>query len=183
MRVKTALALINQVLGEVLDEQAGDFDPETRWAITWFTQHGFDEARYGVAEQLAVAMDVSVAGMQGSGILRQGGGKVRLLPPEELPAGWDPRHDLRTPVWEATHHLIRRLEDGSADAAGELLALLGGLGEAAQHLAYRLYLECERSRPALANRYNALVADWSRIHAAATSAPGEAPAAQQQLDV
>ncbi|MGH3923929.1 MAG: DUF1156 domain-containing protein, partial [Pseudonocardiaceae bacterium] len=36
MRVRTALGLINQVLGEVLTEQEGEFDPDTRWAIRWF---------------------------------------------------------------------------------------------------------------------------------------------------
>jgi putative DNA methylase len=33
--VREALALINQVLDEVLAEQEGDFDADTRWAITW----------------------------------------------------------------------------------------------------------------------------------------------------
>ncbi|MGI8407602.1 MAG: DUF1156 domain-containing protein [Actinomycetota bacterium] len=36
MRVRTALGLINQVLGKVLDEQEEEFDSETRWAIQWF---------------------------------------------------------------------------------------------------------------------------------------------------
>ena len=42
MTVRTALSLINQTLTEVLSEQEDEFDPDTRWAIPWFEQHGFD---------------------------------------------------------------------------------------------------------------------------------------------
>ena len=34
--VRAALALINQTLDEALAEQEGDFDADTRWALTWF---------------------------------------------------------------------------------------------------------------------------------------------------
>ena len=40
--VREALALINQTLDEVLAEQEGDFDADTRWALAWFEQSGFD---------------------------------------------------------------------------------------------------------------------------------------------
>jgi len=36
MRVRTALALINQALDEYLSEQEGAYDPDTRWALAWF---------------------------------------------------------------------------------------------------------------------------------------------------
>ena len=36
MSVRTALALINQSLDEVLAEQEGEFDSDTRWALAWF---------------------------------------------------------------------------------------------------------------------------------------------------
>ena len=52
MSVREALALINQILGEVLAEQEGDFDADSRWAVAWFEQHGFDEGDYGDAETL-----------------------------------------------------------------------------------------------------------------------------------
>jgi len=53
LTVREALALINQTLGEVLAEQEGDFDSDTRWALTWFDQAGFAEGDFGVAEQLS----------------------------------------------------------------------------------------------------------------------------------
>lgn len=36
MTVRAALGIINQVLDEVLAEQEGDFDADTRWALAWF---------------------------------------------------------------------------------------------------------------------------------------------------
>jgi putative DNA methylase len=173
MRVRTALGLINQVLGQVLDEQEEEFDAETRWAVHWFSQFYGDEGPYGVAEQLAVSMNVAVSSMVESGILVSGGGKARLLGRDELPDDWDPTRDLRTPVWEATQHLVKRLETDSEASAGRLLRHLGGLGESAQLLAYRLYTVCEKARPALAGPYNALVASWPEIqrHARETTQP------------
>ncbi len=38
-----ALALINLSLDEVLAEQEGEFDADTRWALAWFDQNGFNE--------------------------------------------------------------------------------------------------------------------------------------------
>lgn len=163
MRVRTALGLINQVLDEVLEEQQQDFDDETRWAINWFSQFYFDQGAYGTAEQLAVSMDVSISGLVSSGILESGGGHVRLLARDELPENWDPRTDLRKPVWEATQHLVRRLESEGEASAARLLRRMPSLGESAQLLAYRLYTLCERSRPSLAGPYNALVASWPEI--------------------
>jgi putative DNA methylase len=61
--VRDALALINETLDEILAEQEGDFDADTRWAVAWFEQQGFNEAEYGQAEILSKAKNTSVAGM------------------------------------------------------------------------------------------------------------------------
>jgi putative DNA methylase len=63
MPVKEALALINETLDDALAEQEGDFDTDTRWALTWFEQMGFAEGDYGLAETLSKAKNTSVAGM------------------------------------------------------------------------------------------------------------------------
>ena len=42
MRVRTALALINQVMDEYLTEQEGEYDADTRWALAWFEQYGHE---------------------------------------------------------------------------------------------------------------------------------------------
>ena len=117
LRVREALALINQTLDEVLAEQEGDFDADSRWALAWFEQSGFAEGEYGVAETLSTAKNTSVAGMVEAGILASKGGKVRLLRPDELPADWDPATDPRLTAWEVVHHLIRVLEAGGESAA------------------------------------------------------------------
>jgi putative DNA methylase len=85
LTVREALALINQTLDEALAEQEGDFDADSRWALTWFEQQGFAEGEYGVAEQLSKSKNTSVAGMVEAGILESKRSKVRLLNPTSCP--------------------------------------------------------------------------------------------------
>ncbi len=164
LSVRAALALINQTLDEALAEQEGDFDADSRWALTWFEQQGFDEGEYGVAEQLSKSKNTSVAGMVEAGILASGRGKVRLYKPAELAGDWDPTTDLRLTAWEIVHQLVRALESGGEGAAAALVAKLGSKAETARELCYRLYTICERKRRAAeALSYNALVQCWPEI--------------------
>ena len=162
--VREALALINATLDEALAEQEGDFDADSRWALAWFEQVGFNDGEYGVAETLSKAKNTSVAGLATSGILDSRRGKVRLLKPEELPASWDPATDPRLTSWEVAHHLIRVLGSGGESAAADLVTKLGARAEPARELAYRLYTICERKkRAAEALAYNGLVQSWPEI--------------------
>jgi len=162
--VREALALINQVLDEALAEQEGDFDADTRWALVWFDHSGFESGEYGVAETLSKAKNTSIEGMVEAGILVSKAGKVRLLQPAELPAGWDPATASRVTAWEVVHQLIRMLEAKGETAAADLVARLGGKAEPARELAYRLYTICERKKRApQALSYNALVQSWPEI--------------------
>lgn len=164
LSVREALTLINQILDEVLAEQEGDFDADSRWALAWFEQFGFAEGEYGVAETLSKAKNTSVSGMVEAGILTSKGGKVRLLKPEELPEDWDPATDSRLTVWEMVHHLIRVLGTGGESAAAEMVAKLGSKADTARELAYLLYTLCERKKRAQeALAYNALVQSWPEI--------------------
>lgn len=176
--VREALALINQVLDETLAEQEGDFDADSRFAIAWFEQHGFDEGEFGVADVLARAKVTSISGLVGAGILESKRGKVRLLNPSELPADWDPSTDSRLTHWEMVHHLIRVMDLGE-EAAADLLTKLRGQAEAARELAYRLYSICERKKRANeALAYNALVQVWPELQRLAQD-PDRARAAQK----
>lgn len=162
--VHEALALINATLDEVLAEQEGDFDADSRWALAWFEQNGFAAGEYGVAETLSKAKNTSVAGLKDSGILESSRGKVRLLKPDELPDDWDPATDPRMSAWEVVHHLIRVLGSGGESAAAALVSKLGARAETARELAYRLYTICERKkRAAEAIAYNSLVQSWPEI--------------------
>jgi putative DNA methylase len=178
MTVRAALALINQTLDEILAEQEGEFDGDTRFAVTWFEQHGTAEGSYGEADVLARAKNTSVPGMEDADVVISRGGKVRLRRRDELDGTWDPTADRRLTVWEVAQHLIQRLQDQGEDSAADLLRRVGGLGDAARELAYRLYTVSERrgwAQEALA--YNSLVVAWPEI---ARRVSGTAEAAAQQ---
>jgi len=164
MTVRTALQLINQALDEYLTEQEGEFDGDTRFAVTWFETHAFDAGQFGEAETLAKARNVSVSGVVEAGILSATAGKVRLLTRKELPDDWDPATDKRLTVWECTQQVIKRLDDKGEEAAADLLARLGSRADPARDLAYRLYTTCERKGWAEeAGAYNRLVVAWSEV--------------------
>ena len=164
MSVRTALALINQALDEYLAEQEGEYDADTRWALAWFEQFGFQPGPFGDAETLSKAKNTSVAGMVTAGILEARAGQVRLLRRGELDPDWDPATDPRLTDWEIAQHLIRTMEDAGEEAAARLLVRLGDRGERARDLAYRLYGLCERKGWAQeALPYNALVVAWPEI--------------------
>jgi putative DNA methylase len=164
LSVREALALINQTLDEALTEQEGDFDSDSRWALTWFDQHGFHEGTAGEAILLATAKATALNGLEQAGIIESGRGKVRLYRSDELPADWDPATDLRLSAWEVVHHLIRVLGTGGESAAAALVAKLGAKSEVARELAYRLYTACERKkRTSEALAYNGLVQSWPEI--------------------
>jgi putative DNA methylase len=168
MGVRTALQLINRFLAE------DDFDPDTQFCLDWFGQHGWTESIFGEADVLARSKSTSVDAMKDAGVIKSGGGKVRLLKWSEYPVDWDPRTDKRIPVWEALHQLIRALKQDGESASGALLASFGGKAEAVRQLAYRLYTLCERLGQAEdARAYNELITSWTGIEAAASSGPSQ----------
>ena len=180
--VRAALALINQTLDEALAEQEGDFDADTRWALTWFDQTGFAEGDYGVAEQLSKSKNTAVNGLVEAGIIVSKAGKVRLLKPAELPAEWDPITDARLTVWEMVHHLVRVLEGSGEGAAAVMVANLGSQAETARELCYRLYTLCERKKRATeAMAYNGLVQSWPEITRLAREKPAAAATGTNDL--
>ncbi len=162
--VRDALELINQALDEILAEQEGDFDADSRWALTWFEQVGFAEGAFGIADVLARAKNTSVAGLVEAGIIKSARGQARLWKPSELPTDWNPDTDKRLTNWEMVHHLIRVLEADGESAASKIMAKLGSKAEVARELCYRLYTLCERKkRSAEALSYNGLVQSWPEI--------------------
>ena len=182
LTVRAALALINQTLDEALAEQEGDFDADTRWALTWFEQVGFAEGDFGTASTLAQAKNTGMDGLVEAGIIVSGKGKVRLLQPSELPSDWDPTSDTRLTVWEMVHQLVRVLEASGEGAASVLVAKLGSQAETARELCYRLYTLCERKKRATeAMAYNGLVQSWPEITRLAREKPSIAPTGTDDL--
>ncbi|GAA1311852.1 hypothetical protein Psi02_72110 [Planotetraspora silvatica] len=173
MSVRAALILINQILAEVLSEQEGDFDSDTRFCIKWFETHGFDEGKYGQAETLSKALDTSVAGLDRSGVLKARAGIVQLLSPGELPETYDPLADDRISVWEVAMHLAKRLDEQGIEAAGQLMAAAKSRVDldTAKELAYLLFSICERRNWAqTALLFNGLGSAWSEIEKASRTA-------------
>jgi putative DNA methylase len=182
LSVRAALALINQTLDEALAEQEGDFDSDSRWALAWFEQMGFNDGEFGVANVLAQAKNTGMDGLVEAGIIVAGKGKVRLLRPAELPADWDPTVDTRLTAWEMVHQLIRVLEASGEAAAAALVAKLGSQAETARELCYRLYTLCERKkRAAEAMAYNGLVQSWPEITRLARDKSATATNEQEEM--
>jgi putative DNA methylase len=126
------LALINQILDEVLAQQEGEFDPDTRWAVTWLQAFGMDEGPFGSPEKLSKDKSVSVVEVQQARMLTARSGKVRLIPREGVREDWDPTKDIRLTVWEITQHPVRPLSLSGDQQAGRLLKPTGGRAEAAR---------------------------------------------------
>lgn len=171
MSVHDALVLINRAITEYLSPDSGSFDSETQFCSAWFEQNGWTAAQFGSADTLARAKGTSVDAVKASGVLESGAGKVRLLRWSEYEADWDPTTDKITPIWEACHQMIRRLNNEGESAAGQLLARMPEKGEPIRQLAYHLYTLCERSKRAEdARAYNELIGSWHAIVAASHDA-------------
>ncbi|WP_315583837.1 DUF1156 domain-containing protein [Actinomyces viscosus] len=187
MTVSEALGQINAVLDEILGEQEGDLDPDTRWCLTWYDAHGFTEGPYGEAETLASARNASIDALRRSGVLTSGGGRVGLIAPADLPDGYDPRTDDRISHWEVVLHLARSLDRHGIDDAGRLLAGAAERGLEAdllQSLAYRLYSLAEKHGWTEAGLlFNALGGAWPEIAAAAQTAATASADIQTELDL
>lgn len=185
MTVKAALQLINRELDEYLGGIQGEFDPDTRFAITWFEQHGLKAGDYGTANSIAQARGVSVESVRHAGIVEGQAGKVRILARDELDDTWDPAADGHLTVWEACQHLVRALEnDGEASAALLLKKLGSEMAEAVKDLAYCLYGICEKRADAKeATSYNALIAVWTELTRQAAAIHDTGGDRQTRLDL
>lgn len=170
MTVRSALARINEVLDEVLNEQEGDFDAPTRFAIAWYRRHGYQTGVFGQADDLARARNTSVEAMDHGGVLTSRAGKVTLLRPADLPTDYDVLTDNQTSTWEALHHLSRLLETDGVGGAGDFLAAAvsrpDGVIEAdlVKELAFLLFSIAEKNgwtKDALA--FNPLATSWPDI--------------------
>jgi putative DNA methylase len=166
MRVRPALALINQVLDEVLSQQEGDFGADTRWCLEWFKSYGFEAGPFGVAETLSKAKNTAVAGLERAGVLLSRAGKVRLLSIADLPNDYDPEHDERVSEWEIALHLAKRLRERGGDESAHLMAAARDVVDldAVRELAYLLFSIAEKKGWAeTALLFNGLGTSWSDL--------------------
>ena len=166
MPVKTALQLINRELDEYLGGIQGDFDPETRFALTWFEQHGIAADDFGAANSIAPARGISVESVRHAGIVEASGGKVHILGRDEIDSNWDPSQDKHLTVWECSQHLVRALEHDGESGAAMLLRKIGlKYADATRDLAYCLYdiAANKRKDSTEAIAWNGLIAVWPEL--------------------
>ncbi|MAS55990.1 MAG: hypothetical protein CMJ44_15470 [Pimelobacter sp.] len=184
MTVRSALARINEVLDQVLNEQEGDFDATSRFAIAWYRQHGYGVGKFGDADNLARARNTSVDAMDRDEILASRAGTVQLTKPADLSWEYDVLKDTHTSNWEALHHLIKTLErDGIAPAGDFLHSALGrpdgavdaDLVKELGHLLFRVAESNGWTKDALS--FNAVVTSWPDLLEVARSV--KRPAASQ----
>lgn len=177
MTVRSALARINEILDQVLNEQEGDFDPTSRFAIAWYRQHGFGVGKFGDADSLARARNTSVASMDREEIVISRAGSVQLIRPSDLSWDYDVLKDAHTSNWEALHHLIKTLERDGITLAGAFLrvalsrpdgAVDSDLVKELAHLLFRIAEGNGWTKDALS--FNTLVTSWPEIIEVARSA-------------
>ena len=159
MTVRTALGLINQVLDEVLAEQEGDFDADTRLArrpgSSSTGQPGPVRRRRDACSRRRTRRSTGCCAGRDR---RVAGGQGPAASSGRAARRWDPATDARLTVWEVTQHLIRALEAVGERGGGSCCAHGRRARRAARELAYRLYAICERKKWAEeAGAYNALV--------------------------
>lgn len=174
MTVRTALALINQALDEVLAEQEGDFDAETRFSVKWFSQFGWNEGPSGEADVLTRALNTTLSTLERGGIFRAAAGKARLLEPSEMSTGWNPADDKTISVWEVAVRLGHALLTDGTDQASALMRESASRVDldTVKELAYLMYSVCERKGwTEAAMLFNALGTSWSDVAGAARAAP------------
>ena len=185
MSVKSALQLINRELDDYLGGIQGEFDADTRFAVTWFEQNGLKSGDYGTANSIAQARGISVESVKHAGIVESQAGKVRVLRRDELEDQWDPGTDRHLTIWECLQHLVRLHErEGISSATAILLKKIGDKAEAVKDLAYILYdISANKRQDAKeATAYNALIADWAELSRQAASNLDTRGNLQQRLE-
>lgn len=170
MTVRSALARINEILDQVLNEQEGDFDTTTRFALAWYRQHGYAVGKFGDADNLARARNTSVDVLDRDGILTSRAGNVQLVRPADLSWDYDVLRDNHTSIWESLHHLLKTLERDGIAPAGDFLrdalsrpdgAVDADLVKELAHLLFRIAEGNNATKDALS--FNALVTSWPEI--------------------
>lgn len=163
--VDQALRLINQALAEVLDEQEGELDAASRFAVRWWEAHGWNSAAFGEADKVARPLGISVDDVVRAQVATGRANRAQLVPPDGLDRTWFPDSDSVATAWEAVHHLADRLIDGGGELeAAKLMARLGSLQDSAMALTYRLHdIAAKKSRKTDQERYNALINSWAEL--------------------
>lgn len=173
MTVRAALQLINQEVDAYFSDQDGELDRESRFCVDLYTQKAFDTIKFGEADVLARAKNVSIEGLAAQGLLASVKGNVHLLDRSEV----SERVDFKAPTWLTTQQLAHALEEGGVTACAKIVSqTLGGRADGAKALAYRLFtIADKRNWQQEAFAYNSLVTAWPEIQSKAAQLAVERP--------
>ncbi len=166
--IREALAEINRVIAEYHQREQGELDPPSRFCMDWLRQHGYDEAKYGEAELLARAMNVSVEGLRDDHrLLAADAGRVSLIPPDGYGPGRRPTPGGMT-AWEGcfrmAYHLDKREDAGASEGAARVALDMGADADSVERLARVLYDHYDRKNDsANAVTFDNLAASWQHI--------------------
>jgi putative DNA methylase len=177
MRVRAAIALINQVFDANVSQLEGDIHTDTRWCVDWFKTYGFEPGPFGEAETLSKGTDTGIAVLDRAGVLRARGGKVTLLSVRDIPEEYDPGRDERVSEWKVCLHLAKRLKEKGTDETASLMAAARGVVDLddVKELAYLLYSIAEKKGWAeTALLFNALGTSWTDLEDASRKITGPA---------
>ena len=169
--VREALQHINRVIGEYFDREEGELDVPSRFCLDWLKTHGYDEANFGDAENIARPKNISVEDIADTHrLIKSGQGTVQLEAITEYhPKRKYPSNDIELTVWEGcmrmAYHLDTSNEDsGGVTGCGEVGKRMSGNIDAIERLARILYNYYDnKSRPRDAYIYNQLVSEWRNI--------------------
>lgn len=164
MGVRAALQIINEEIDAFFNDQSDDLDRESRFCAELFKQAGFSTIKYGEAEVLANAKNVSIQRCEDLHLLDADKGEVRLLKRDEVTLCAD---ITARPAWALTQVLAHELDVNGIVGAAQLIArnaVTVDMAECARALAYSLFVVSDKkgwTQDAYA--YNALVTSWADI--------------------
>ncbi len=172
MTVRAALQLINREVDAYFSDQDGDLDRDSRLCVDLYTQHAFNDVRFGEADVLARAKNTSIEGIAAKGALFAEKGFVHLKTRDELP---ERPMDDGSFTWMLTQLLTRAMEKGGVEACAALVeGMCGAAPDRAKVLAYRLFTIADKKGwTAEAFAYNSLVVAWPEIQVAAARLASE----------
>ena len=174
MSVRSAQQLINEEVDGYFNEQAGNLDSGSRFCVDLYMQYAYNDVKFGEAEVLANAKNVSIPALVDDGVLYAKAGNVHLLERDQLPQklGICERN-----VWLLTQQLTYAMQQQGIEGCATMLAdWYNSNTEDAKDLAYRLYTIAEQKKwTEEAYTYNALVVAWPDIQTRAAELKAQQP--------
>ena len=158
--VRSALMLINKGLDDFLNSQDTELDNESKFCVELYKQTGWSEIKFGSAQLLATAKNVSLTRLRESGVIESGRGIVRLLTREELKD-----ESAGSCVWALMQRTTYWLdEEGAEYTVKNLLINHAEKLDAVKRLSYRLYnISDQRRQTEEAQLYSRIVDVWELI--------------------